>query len=118
MRRMLIGGFVTAFTLAAALGWAAKGDPAKGKASFDQMCVSCHGPSGKGDGPVAAALSPKPADLTNKALVASLKDDFLKKLIKEGGKAVGMSPLMPPLGAALKDGDIDNVISYVRSLGK
>ena len=33
-----------------------------GKKSVETNCVSCHGPQGKGDGPAAAALNPKPAN--------------------------------------------------------
>lgn len=36
----------------------------QGKASFDSYCTSCHGASATGDGPVAAALTIKPTDLT------------------------------------------------------
>jgi mono/diheme cytochrome c family protein len=35
-----------------------------GKAEFLRSCASCHGASGKGDGPVAKSLTKKPADLT------------------------------------------------------
>jgi mono/diheme cytochrome c family protein len=35
-----------------------------GRNEFLQSCASCHGVSGKGDGPVAKSLSPPPADLT------------------------------------------------------
>ena len=35
-----------------------------GTATFNAYCTSCHGPSGKGDGPAAKALSKPPADLT------------------------------------------------------
>jgi len=34
---------------------------------FLQYCASCHGPSGKGDGPAAKALKTRPADLTTLA---------------------------------------------------
>jgi len=119
MKRMGLEAIVMILTIALAVGVVmATGDLAKGKASFDQMCVSCHGVSGKGDGAAAAALSPKPRDLTDKKYVSGLKDDYIKKLVKEGGQAVGKSPLMPPMGSALKDADIENVIAYVRSLGK
>ena len=37
----------------------------KGRAIYVQLCVSCHGPSGKGDGPASGALKKPPADLTN-----------------------------------------------------
>jgi hypothetical protein len=35
-----------------------------GQNEFLQSCASCHGVSGKGDGPAAKSLSPPPADLT------------------------------------------------------
>jgi len=35
-----------------------------GALQFRQHCAACHGPAGKGDGPVAAALTKKPANLT------------------------------------------------------
>lgn len=37
---------------------------ASGKQMFEAYCASCHGTSGKGDGPAAAALKSAPADLT------------------------------------------------------
>lgn len=36
----------------------------KGKTIFSVNCASCHGTTGKGDGPAAAALNPKPRDFT------------------------------------------------------
>lgn len=36
----------------------------QGKADFEKLCAPCHGASGKGDGPQAAHLAKKPADLT------------------------------------------------------
>lgn len=96
----------------------AQGDQAKGKGLFNQQCGGCHGLTGKGDGVAAAALNPKPSDLTNKAYMAGLKDQYLFDLIQKGGAAMGKSPLMPPLGSKLKDGDIRDVIAYVRSLAK
>ena len=37
---------------------------ASGKAMFKAYCASCHGESGKGDGPAAPALNTAPSDLT------------------------------------------------------
>ncbi len=95
-----------------------QGDPAKGKELFTKHCGGCHGPGGKGDGPAAAAINPKPSDLTNKASMAGLKDQYLFDLIKKGGAAVGKSPLIPPFESKLKDGEIRDVIAYVKSLAK
>ena len=38
-----------------------------GRLEYRRYCASCHGMSGKGDGPVAAALNTKPSDLTTLA---------------------------------------------------
>lgn len=37
---------------------------ASGKQMFEAYCASCHGATGKGDGPAAGALKSLPADLT------------------------------------------------------
>jgi len=36
----------------------------RGSELYRRYCASCHGVNGQGDGPLAASLSPKPADLT------------------------------------------------------
>ncbi len=89
-----------------------KGDPVAGKLKYDTLCVSCHGPRGMGDGPAAASLNPKPRNLQ----ATTRTDDELKKTIKLGGAAVGLSPLMVPWGGVLNDTDIDNVVAYICSL--
>jgi mono/diheme cytochrome c family protein len=38
---------------------------ARGKELFQTNCASCHGPQGRGDGPAAAALNPKPRNFTS-----------------------------------------------------
>lgn len=37
---------------------------AEGRKWYGSHCATCHGPEGRGDGPVAPALSTPPADLT------------------------------------------------------
>ena len=104
---LAIGGSLLAYA-------AGKGDPAKGKEKYTQICASCHGPSGKGDGPAAAALDPKPRNLSDPKYVSTLSDEQIFKTVKEGGAAVGKSPLMPAWGSVLSDSDIWNVIAYLR----
>jgi mono/diheme cytochrome c family protein len=93
-------------------------DAEQGKKLYGQFCVTCHGQSGKGDGPGAAALNPKPRDHTDKEYMSKLSDDDLLKVIKNGGASIGKSPLMPPWGASLKDDQIQDIIAYVRTLSK
>ena len=94
------------------------GDPiAAGKQIFMTICITCHGPEGKGDGPASVTLDPKPRNLTDSTYMAALNDRYLFELVSRGGIAVGKSPLMPPqptLGAS----DIGNVIAFVRTLSK
>lgn len=90
------------------------GDAAKGKEKYDTVCATCHGPTGKGDGVAAAALDPKPRDLSDSAYVAGLTNDYLKKVISGGGASVGKSALMPAWEGILTTEDIENVVAYIR----
>ena len=55
---------MTATAAAAAEGEIPPGVIEDGRHSYRSLCASCHGDSGKGDGPMAAELSTKPVDLT------------------------------------------------------
>lgn len=74
----------------------ASADPAtRAKEIFAQRCVPCHGSTGQGDGPASASLNPKPRKYADKAWQASVTDEYIEKIIKLGGAAVGKSPAMP-----------------------
>lgn len=95
-----------------------KGDPEAGKNAYTVFCASCHGNTGKGDGPAAAALPTKPRSLADSTYMNTLTDQHLFKVIKEGGASVGKSPLMPAFGGQLDDRQIRNVVAHVRTLSK
>jgi mono/diheme cytochrome c family protein len=95
---------------------AEKGDPKAGKARYDLFCGSCHGASGKGDGPAAASLTPKPRDHSDGKYMNTLTDKYVFDIIKGGGASAGKSPLMPPWTGQLSDQDIRNLVAYIRSL--
>jgi len=91
--------------VAAALGLAAC-VPEKtptGAEDFAAFCSSCHGMGGKGDGPMAAGLTKRPADLTR--LARRNDGDFPKLRVMAkiwgytGGK--GGAAIMPDFGALL-----------------
>jgi len=63
--------------------------------AYEMRCSSCHGKTGKGDGPGSAALNPKPRDYSDKAWQDSVTDEQITKTIIYGGAAVGKSPSMP-----------------------
>ena len=95
-----------------------KGEAKEGEKTYRLLCVSCHGESGKGDGPAAAALPTKPRSLVDTQYMKTLSDQHLFKVIKEGGVSVGKSPLMPAWGGQVKDKDIWNLIAYIHTLEK
>jgi caa(3)-type oxidase subunit IV len=78
-------------------------------------CASCHGDGGKGDGAAAAALDPKPRDFTDAGWQDKVDDEHLKKVITEGGAAVGLSPLMAP-NPSLNPEQVDALVAKIREL--
>lgn len=83
-------------TTAAIPAAAPAGSPAdEAQTTFKTVCAVCHGEGGLGNGPGAAALTPKPRNYTDKAWQASVTDDQIKQTIVMGGAAVGKSPIMP-----------------------
>jgi mono/diheme cytochrome c family protein len=98
---------------------AAKVDEKAAKEIFDQRCSACHGTSGKGDGPGAAALNPKPRNYSDKEWQKSTTDEQIKKTILMGGAAVGKSPIMP--GSPDLDSKpevVEGLVKIVRGFGK
>jgi mono/diheme cytochrome c family protein len=95
-----------------------------GRQMFDSYCSACHGRTGKGDGPAATALTPRPADLTQFTKkhggAAFPAKDFEDKL---NGMAIAAhgSTDMPVWGPILRQMGSDqlrlfNLTKYVESL--
>jgi mono/diheme cytochrome c family protein len=98
---------------------AGKVDMAAAREVFNSRCSACHGTSGRGDGPGAAALTPKPRNYTDATWQASVSDEQIKKTILLGGAAVGKSPIMP--GSPDLDSKpevVEGLVKIVRSFGK
>jgi len=98
-------------TAAVSTGPAATGDAAT---IFKQKCATCHGPSGHGDGPLAASLNPHPRNYHDKAYMATRTDDDLYNSIFNGKSA------MPAWGksGALTAAQVHEMVAYVRSLSQ
>ncbi len=82
------------------------------KQLYEKNCNSCHGPSGKGDGPASKMLKPPPADFDT--VLKGKADADIAKVIKEGGKAVGKSAMMPAFGTKLTDDQIKSIIDLAK----
>jgi mono/diheme cytochrome c family protein len=111
--------FLWIAVLGVGIGAAAWAQAAEDTASnFSSLCSTCHGPGGKGNGPSAAALNPKPRDFGDCKIMAKDTDDLLFKAIKGGGQSIGRSAMMPSWGGALTDAQIHGLVSYIRSFCK
>ena len=110
--------FATSITLCVS-SVLADADLESGKKKYTELCASCHGDSGAGDGPVGKALPPamKPRNFQEGAFKYATDLPKFTELLKKGGAAVGLNPMMPPQ-SGLQDGDYENLYAYVQSLKK
>jgi mono/diheme cytochrome c family protein len=114
MARRLAGLAFLVYLAAAASVSAQNKD--EGQKLYTTYCSSCHGDSGKGDGPAAASLPVKPANHTDGNVMNKLSDKVLVDIISKGGPAGGKSNFMPAWGGALKENQIQDIVAYLRSI--
>jgi DMSO reductase family type II enzyme heme b subunit len=93
-------------------------DVAEGKKIYETRCQYCHGAEGKGDGPGAAVMYPRPRDFTSGAFkIHSTEsgdpptDADLVKVVSDGLPGT----TMPAWRAVLKDAEIKQVIAYIKT---
>jgi cytochrome c6 len=96
-------------TGAASPALAATGNADAGKKIFSAKCATCHGQDGSANTPVGKSL--KAADLRSPDIQKKPDADFYAQVEKGKGK-------MPPFGAALNSTQINDVVAYVRQIGK
>ncbi len=125
MRGRLRGLFVCLLSIAVPAGaWGstspvATADLARGKALFQKQCAACHGNEGRGDGPAAYLLSPRPRDLraARYRLVSTWEgvatDDDLFRTITRGIPGSAM-----PSWGHLSEADRWALVRFVRTLGE
>lgn len=94
------------------------GEHAAAAKDYQAFCASCHGAKGDANTPVAAAMNPKPRDLTDPAWQGEVDDARIALVIKDGGAAVGLSPTMAPWGSSLSDDKIAAMVKFIRSIKK
>ena len=77
----------------------------RGKALFLGKCQLCHGASGEGNGPAAAAYNPRPVNFTDPNFWKDNPEKKITEAITKGFK------IMPPVD--LKPDEIKAVIEYL-----
>ena len=82
---------------------------ALGQKLYVGNCMTCHGPTGKGDGPGAAALEKKPADLTARVKAGATDGELFWKISE------GRSPMISWKGV-LSETQRWELVNYIKSL--
>ena len=82
-----------------------------GRSLFGERCAGCHGATGAGDGPAAAAFDPPPRNFRDAAFWRDRSGANIRRVVREGKPGT----LMPPFAGTLSDAEIDAVVSYVES---
>ena len=80
----------------------------RGKNLFLTYCEMCHGPEGKGDGPVAGRSRLRIPDLA--FMMRARNDGHLYGTIRNGGM------IMPPYGYRIAPAERWDLVNYLRSL--
>lgn len=88
------------------------------QALYATLCVSCHGQEGRGDGPMAANLDPRPRNYADPEWQASITDEDIKAIIVKGGAGVGKSKWMPGQPQLEADPKLDMLVQIIRGFGQ
>ena len=87
------------------------GQATGGKATYDKLCGSCHGPDGKGNPMMVKTFGEKALNIVTKE-TAQKKDDELLKVMTDGREK------MPASGKGLNKQELKQLLEYIRSLAR
>jgi mono/diheme cytochrome c family protein len=97
--------------------FARAGDFLDAKSLYESKCAYCHGKEGRGDGPPANILNPKPRDFTTgshrfrSTESGSIPtDEDLMNTIRKGLPGTSM----PAMGSILKEEEIKSLVAYIK----
>ena len=90
---------------------ASQPDSEQGRDLYRIHCLECHGAEGRGDGPRAALLAPRPGNLVS-AATSTKTDEGLLKILAKGVPRTAMRGWSDQLS----NEERRNVLAYVRSL--
>ena len=91
--------------------FAGKGSVTAAKTLYVSNCGPCHGEKGKGNGPAAPGLNPKPADHTSTAVQSETDGSLFWKITN------GRNP-MPSYKKVFNDQQRWELINFIRTLAK
>jgi cytochrome c553 len=80
-----------------------------GRRVWLERCAPCHGDEGRGDGPAAPALEPRPRNLRDAAFWGGRSSGQLRDVVRRGKPGT----MMQPFEGVLSDAEIDAVVEYL-----
>jgi len=84
---------------------------AEGKRVYQERCVSCHGETGNGDGPIAWAIEPRPRNFADAAFWKDRTAAQVKEVVQKGKPGTQMGAFE----GVLSDAEIDAVVAFIQS---
>ncbi|MDI3286287.1 cytochrome c [Polyangium sp. 15x6] len=84
---------------------------------YESRCGPCHGANGRGDGPAAVNLVPRPRDFGDPQWQTATKDESIERIIREGGRPVGKSMMMPA-NPDLDEATVKALRAYIRRMSR
>jgi mono/diheme cytochrome c family protein len=94
---------------------AARGTPLEvGRQLYVQNCATCHGDFGEG-GPNPVRADDVIAPISSAEYLKTRDDATLRAIIAQGQPNFGMSPFSTAYGGPLDDGEIESIVTYLRS---
>jgi cytochrome c oxidase cbb3-type subunit 3 len=91
-------------------------EPLVGRKLYMTHCYTCHGVTGRGDGPAAARLPIKPRNLTDDAYLSRKTDQDLYNVISGGSASLHRFSGMPDWKSVLYHERIWDLVGYIRVL--
>src|SRR5258707_11370283 len=98
-----------------------KADASPGEKVFAKYCAVCHGPDGKGNGPAAPSMKPRPRDFTaggNKNKTTPHGSPPTPGDLVPGGEQGGIPSGKPDFSGVLPGDAIGGVASHIPNPGK
>ena len=84
---------------------------AQGNLLYQENCITCHGPTGSGDGSASGDLATAPTDLTQQSFMVRKSATSLYQAI-----SIGLSPDMPAFADKLTEDERWALVGYLRTL--
>ena len=117
--RVLIAAVVLSFPVIRGEG--AAGDASSGATLFADRCAGCHGHDGSGGGIGIRMLAMvrgagRPIDFTDARVMEDWPQERVARVIREGGKSMAGSTLMPAYEDHLSADEISDLVAFISSL--